>query len=200
MTFAVLVSRFHAAHKMMPARKYIAAYFARNPMPTASPEMNMPRTGSIRFCWTPTIISKAVLRASKSGVSVEMTKLPTEMTGSAIHMTAAQRPATDPASQLAVRHKMSAVRKCNQGAGIRTAQTSCPNSACDNPMIHAIRGGLVKYPKSGVWLHAQYCASSTPSSSGLVKMAMLLMAVIKSSKPIIQRSIFAVYLISLSGV
>jgi hypothetical protein len=48
-------------------------------------------------------------------------------------------------------------------------------------------GGLVKYPKSGVWLHSQYWASSTPKSSGVTTNATLRNSVITTAAPNIIR-------------
>ena len=52
------------------------------------------------------------------------------------------------------------------GAKSLTAHSSFPKTKVENPISHAINGGLVKYPKSIFLDQCQYCASSTDNSIG----------------------------------
>ena len=53
------------------------------------------------------------------------------------------------------------------GAKSLTAHSSFPKIKVENPISHAINGGLVKYPKSIFLDQCQYCASSTDNSIGV---------------------------------
>ena len=103
---------------------------------------------------------------NNSGLSVEIIKLPNEAAGVKIQIKAATFPEFDPNANLAVLHKTREINKCVIGDKILTAHSSFPKIKVENEIIHAMRGGLVKYPKSKFLDQCQYCASSTDNSIG----------------------------------
>ena len=112
-----------STNRASPASPYMAAYFASIAAPNAPPASSMPRRSRSRPVSTPTSASTPADQHSSSGVSVEITKLPSAMLGSVIQMIAAIHPAAGPASQSAARHSTSDVARCSQGAGNRTAHS-----------------------------------------------------------------------------
>ena len=81
---------------------------------------------------------------NKSGVSVEIINPPNEAAGVNIQIKAAIFPEFAPNAYFAVPHKTKEINKCVMGAEILTAHSSFPKIKVENPISHAINGGLVK--------------------------------------------------------
>ena len=103
---------------------------------------------------------------NNNGVSVEIINPPKEAAGVNIQIRAATFPELDPNTNFAVPHKTKEMNRCIMGEKSLTAHSSFPKINVENEIIHAIIGGLVKYPKSKFLDQCQYCASSTESSIG----------------------------------
>ena len=81
---------------------------------------------------------------NKSGVSVEIINPPIEAAGVNIQIKAATFPAVDPKTNFAVPHKTKAMNRCVMGEKSLIAHSSFPKIKVENPISHAINGGLVK--------------------------------------------------------
>ena len=81
---------------------------------------------------------------NNSGVSVEIINPPNEAAGVNIQIKATIFPEFDPNAYFAVPHKTKEINKCVRGEKSLTAHSSFPKIKVENPIIHAINGGLVK--------------------------------------------------------
>ena len=81
---------------------------------------------------------------NNSGVSVEIINPPKEAAGVNIQIKAAAFPEFDPNANFAVPHKTKEINKCIMGEKSLTAHSSFPKIKVENPINHAINGGLVK--------------------------------------------------------
>ena len=93
---------------------------------------------------------------NNSGVSVEIINPPKEAAGVNIQIKAASLPEFDPKANLAVVHKTIEINRCINGEKSLTAHSSFPKINVENAIIHAINGGLVKYPMSIFLDQCQY--------------------------------------------
>ena len=76
-------------------------------------------------------------------------------------------------------HKIIEITKWIIGEKSLIAHSSFPNNFVDNPIVHAMNGGFVKYPKSRFWDQCQYWASSTDNSMVETNKVYILIKVIK---------------------
>ena len=81
---------------------------------------------------------------NNSGVSVEITNPPNEAAGVNIQIIAAIFPELDPNVNFAIDHKIREINMCIIGEKSLTAHSSFPKIKVENPINHAINGGLVK--------------------------------------------------------
>ena len=81
---------------------------------------------------------------NNSGVSVEIINPPSEAAGVNIQIKAAIFPEFAPNANFAICHKTKEINKCVMGAKSLTAHSSFPKIKVENPISHAINGGLVK--------------------------------------------------------
>ena len=81
---------------------------------------------------------------NNNGVSVEIINPPNEAAGVNIQIKAAIFPEFDPNANFAVLHKTKQIIKCVMGEKSLTAHSSFPKIRVENPIIHAMNGGLVK--------------------------------------------------------
>ena len=81
---------------------------------------------------------------NNNGVSVEIINPPNEAAGVNIQIKAAAFPEFDPNANFAVPHKTKEIKKCIMGEKSLTAHSSFPKIKVENPINHAINGGLVK--------------------------------------------------------
>ena len=81
---------------------------------------------------------------NNNGVSVEIINPPSEAAGVNIQIKAATFPEFAPNAYFAVPHKTKEINKCVIGAKSLTAHSSFPKIKVENPINHAINGGLVK--------------------------------------------------------
>ena len=105
------------------------------------------------------------------GLSVDMIKPPSALTGRLIQIAAAQRPVDLLPACRPISNIMTAIIACMMGAKARTPNSEDPKIVVLRPINQAIIGGLVKYPASGCVLHCQYWASSTSNPKGDKAMA-----------------------------
>ena len=100
----------------------MAANLASIAVPNASPARPIPTVEDRRLLAIPQIASRPADHKARSGVSVDIRKLPSPVAGKLIQIKAANRPACCPKSHDAPRHNNRAVIKCIQQAGNLTAQ------------------------------------------------------------------------------
>ena len=81
---------------------------------------------------------------NNSGVSVEIINPPNEAAGVNIQIKAATFPEFDPNANFAVLHKTKEINRWVMGEKSLTAHSSFPKIRVENPINHAINGGLVK--------------------------------------------------------
>ena len=81
---------------------------------------------------------------NNSGVSVEIINPPNEAAGVNIQIKAAIFPEFASNAYFAVPHKTKEINKCVMGAKSLTAHSSFSKIKVENPISHAINGGLVK--------------------------------------------------------
>ena len=127
---------------MKKIKKYKAAYFDKKANPRKIPTKKAEKLVSFL-----NIISKKNKDKDKnnnSGVSVEIINPPREAAGVNIQIKAAIFPEFDPNANFAVPHKTKEINKCIMGAKSLTAHSSFPKIRVENPISHAINGGLVK--------------------------------------------------------
>ena len=127
---------------MKKIKKYKAAYLDKNAKPRKIPTN---KDELIEFClndFNKKNIDKD--QNNKSGVSVEIINPPNEVAGKNIQIKAATFPKFGPNVNLAMPHKTKEINKCVMGAKSLTAHSSFPKIKVENPISHAINGGLVK--------------------------------------------------------
>ena len=127
---------------MKKIKKYKAAYFDKNAKPRKIPTNNEEKLES---CLNEIIKkNKDKDQKNNNGVSVEIINPPNEAAGVNIQIKAATFPEIGPNANFAVPHKTNEINKCVMGEKSLTAHSSFPKIKVENPIIHAINGGLVK--------------------------------------------------------
>ena len=127
---------------MNKIKKYKAAYLDKNANPRKIPTNNDEK---LEFCLIDiNKKNKDRDQNNKSGVSVEIINPPNEAAGVNIQIKAAIFPEFAPNAYFAVPHKTKDINKCVMGAKSLTAHSSFPKIKVENPISHAINGGLVK--------------------------------------------------------
>ena len=127
---------------MKKIKKYKAAYFDKNAklrkIPTNKDE-------KLESCLNEIIKkNKDKDQKNNNGVSVEIINPPNEAAGVNIQIKATTFPEIGPNANFAVPHKTKEINKCVMGEKSLTAHSSFPKIKVENPIIHAINGGLVK--------------------------------------------------------
>ena len=127
---------------MKKIKKYKAAYFDKNANPRKIPTS---KDVKLEFCLKEiNKNNKEKDQNNNSGLSVEIINPPNEAAGVNIQIKAAIFPEFAPNAYFAVPHKTKEIIKCVTGAEILTAHSSFPKIKVENPISHAINGGLVK--------------------------------------------------------
>ena len=127
---------------MKKIKKYKAAYFDKNAKPRKIPTI---KDVKLEFCLNEiNKNNKDKDQNNNSGVSVEITNPPNEAAGVNIQIKAAIFPEFAPNAYFVVPHKTKQINKCVMGAKSLTAHSSFPKINVENPISHAINGGLVK--------------------------------------------------------
>ena len=127
---------------MKKIKKYKAAYLDKNAKPR-----KIPTNKDVRLESSLNEINKNNKdkdQNNNSGVSVEIINPPNEAAGVNIQIKAATFPEFGPNEYFAMPHKTKEINKCVTGAEILTAHSSFPKIKVENPISHAIKGGLVK--------------------------------------------------------
>ena len=127
---------------MKKINKYKAAYLDKNAIPR-----NIPTNKDEKLEFFLIDINKKNKdkdQNNKSGVSVEIINPPNEAAGVNIQIKAAIFPEFGPNANFAVPHKTNEINKCVMGEKSLTAHSSFPKIKVENPINHAINGGLVK--------------------------------------------------------
>tara|TARA_B100000242_G_scaffold225298_1_gene165766 strand:+ start:29 stop:412 length:384 start_codon:yes stop_codon:yes gene_type:complete len=122
--------------------KYKAAYLDKNANPRKKPTNK-----DVKIEFSLTDINKKNRdrdQNNNSGVSVEIINPPKDAAGVNIQVKAATFPEIDPNANFAVLHKTREINKCAMGEKSLTAHSSFPKIRVENPIIHAMNGGLVK--------------------------------------------------------
>ena len=127
---------------MKKIKKYKAAYLDKNAKPRKMPTN---KDVKLEFCLKEiNKNNKDKDQNNNSGVSVEIIKLPNDAAGVNIQIKAAIFPEFRPNANLAVDHKTNEINRCVIGEKSLTAHSSFPKIKVENPINHAINGGLVK--------------------------------------------------------
>ena len=122
--------------------KYKAAYLDKNANPRKKPTNK-----DVKIEFSLTDINKKNRdrdQNNNSGVSVEIINPPKDAAGVNIQVKAAIFPVFGPNANFAVPHKTNEINKCVMGAKSLIAHSSFPKIKVENPINHAINGGLVK--------------------------------------------------------
>ena len=127
---------------MKKIKKYKAAYLDKNAKPRKIPTNKDVKP---EFCLNEiNKNNKDKDQNNNSGVSVEIINPPNEAAGVNIQIKAAIFPEFAPNANFAICHKTKEINKCVMGANNLTAHSSLPKIKVENPISHAINGGLVK--------------------------------------------------------
>ena len=127
---------------MKKIKKYKAAYLDKNAKPRKIPTN---KDVKLEFCFNEiNKNNKDKDQNNNSGVSVEIIKLPKDAAGVNIQIKAAIFPEFRPNANFAVPHNTKDINKWVMGEKSLTAHSSFPKIKVDNPINHAIIGGLVK--------------------------------------------------------
>ena len=127
---------------MKKIKKYKAAYFDKNAKPIKIPTN---KDEKLESCLNEIIKkNKDNDQKNNNGVSVEIMNPPNEAAGVNIQIKAAIFPEFSPNAYFVVPHKTKEINKCVMGAKSLTAHSSFPKIKVENPISHAINGGLVK--------------------------------------------------------
>ena len=127
---------------MKKIKKYKAAYLDKNAKPRKIPAN---KDVKLEFCLNEiNKNNKDKDQNNNSGVSVEIINPPNEAAGVNIQIKAAILPEFVLNAYFAVPHKTKEINKCAKGAKSLTAHSSFPKIKVENPISHAINGGLVK--------------------------------------------------------
>ncbi len=127
---------------MKKIKKYKAAYLDKNANPR-----KIPTNKDVKVEFSLNEINKNNKdkdQNNNSGVSVEIINPPNEAAGVNIQIKAAIFPKFDPNVNFAAPHKINEINKCVMGEKSLTAHSSFPKIIVENPINHAINGGLVK--------------------------------------------------------
>ena len=127
---------------MKKIKKYKAAYLDKNANPR-----KIPTNKDVKLEFSFNVINKNNKdkdQNNNNGVSVEIINPPNEAAGVNIQIKAATFPEIGPNANFAVPHKTKEINKCVIGEKNLTAHSSFPKIKVENPIIHAINGGLVK--------------------------------------------------------
>ena len=127
---------------MKKIKKYKAAYLDKNAKPRKIPAKT--DETFVSFLNDINRQNKDKDQNNNNGVSVEIINPPNEAAGVNIQIKAAIFPEFDPNANFAVPHKTKEINKCIMGAKSLTAHSSFPKIRVENPISHAINGGLVK--------------------------------------------------------
>jgi hypothetical protein len=126
---------------MKKIKKYKAAYFDKNAKPRKIPTN---KDDKLESCLSEIIKkNKDNDQKNNNGVSVEIINPPNEAAGVNIQIKATTFPEIGPNANFAVPHKTKEINKCVMGEKSLTAHSSFPKIKVENPIIHAINGGLV---------------------------------------------------------
>ena len=127
---------------MKKIKKYKAAYLDKNANPRKIPTN---KDVKLEFCFNEiNKNNKENDQNNNSGVSIEIINPPNEAAGVNIQIKAAIFPVFAPNTYFAVPHKTKEINKCVMGAKSLTAHSSFSKIKVENPINHAIIGGLVK--------------------------------------------------------
>ena len=129
-------------HIMKKIKKYKAAYLDKNAKPR-----KIPTNKDVKLEFSLNDFNKKNRdkdQNNNSGVSVEIINPPKEAAGVNIQIKAAIFPEFAPNVYLAIPHKTKEINKCAMGEKSLTAHASFPKIKVENPISHAINGGLVK--------------------------------------------------------
>ena len=127
---------------MKKIKKYKAAYLDKNAKPRKIPTN---KDEKLESCLNEIIKkNKDNDQKNNNGVSVEIINPPNEAAGVNIQIKATTFPVIGPNANFAVPHKTKEINKCVRGEKSLTAHSSFPKIKVENPINHAINGGLVK--------------------------------------------------------
>ena len=126
---------------MKKIKKYKAAYLDKNAKPRKIPTN---KDEKLESCLNEIIKkNKDNDQKNNNGVSVEIINPPNEAAGVNIQIKATTFLEIGPNANFAVPHKTKEINKCVMGEKSLTAHSSFPKIKVENPIIHAINGGLV---------------------------------------------------------